>query len=455
LIRQVIAALSAVVILGAANGTAWAGPVEGALPDTAGVRSARELFRETLRASGITGEAETALYESLFEDFVAKLSDKAGRSRSSYRRGLKMHRFLQKTLLRRYNATADGIHRIFDKGEFNCVSATLLYGIAARALGLDASVVESPRHIFLRLNLDGREVDIECTSPDGYDIRGDVGRFSSFVLAYKHATPRELRNRGALALYEEFHDLARPVSLEKAIAFLLHNTAERALDRGEGLRAAEYFLDGAHRHPVLAYRSRSLASSMARAFRVEYEAGGFDAAYRVAEIDLRLFPGRTTALDRLLAAALKRIERACDAGNPWLAGEILESAVAIDSVASDRLRLEREACPRIAAAAVLAADWDLALRMSERFAAAEPDHVEGERLLDWVELRFHEGSRLKAPEYCSDLTGELAGLVGTGGWHGSGVMPPPVPRIMTQTHVEELEPSALTLINAHEETATP
>lgn len=382
-----------------------------------GIESVRPLLALNLRASGIDDPVELQKYENAF---VARLSEplaRIGRSRSEYRRARRLHDMLHAKFLRRYSATADGLDAVLDRGEYNCVSASLLYGIAARALGLDPEVVEGPRHVFIRLTIDDDRVDIECTSPRGFDVLRDLEAFRTFVLAYKYATPEELERYGAAAVYEDFHQFGRPVTLDRATAFLWHNTGERALDRGNGPKAAACFQEEFRLYPDLVYRSERIGIFLARAFRSEYEKGLFESAYRIAEIEREIFPDRTTTRDRFLAAASKRVEGVCDAGDPAAAEAILSEATSSATSSDDRARLERETCPRIAAAAVRAGDWEIARRMAERFAVAEPDEVEASRFIAWVERRSLEGSSLPLEEVCSDPRREHltidSGLYGT------------------------------------------
>lgn len=64
---------------------------------------------------------------------------------------------------------------IFETGEFNCISASLLYAVLVRHFGLELQGVMLPSHAFIQLNLeDGRQIDVETTSPAGYDQVHDV-----------------------------------------------------------------------------------------------------------------------------------------------------------------------------------------------------------------------------------------------------------------------------------------
>jgi hypothetical protein len=394
-----------------ASFTAPAPDLEASAPPPAplyGRQDAGRLLDAVLQASGIDDPARRESYRKTFEAKLNELAPRMGRKGSPYHRARKLHDELHANLLLHYAATADGIDAILDRGEYNCVSATLLYGIAARAFGLEMQVVETPRHIFLRLDTDGREVDIESTSPTGFDFTGDLERFRRYATAYRYAAGDEMERRGPYERFERFDGVSEPVSLERATGFLWHNTAERALARGDAVKAAESFLAEYRTNPELATRLDGFSTSLARAFRIEYEDGRFDNAYRIAEMELKIFPTRTTTRDRLLAAASKRIESACEADDPARAERILDGAADVLRIPSDLSRLEREVCPLIAAAAVRLGDWPRANHMASRYIGSEPDAVEGARFLSWVEGRRTEGAF--CPEPLSGARSSGAGL---------------------------------------------
>jgi len=357
-----------------------------------GSPSAGRLLDEVLLASGVEDPSRREGYRAALDAKLADFAKHMGRNRSSYHRARRLHDQLHASLLIHYVPSADGIDAILDRGEYNCVSSTLLYGIAARAFGLDMRVVETPRHIYLKLEADGREVDIESTSPTGFDFSGDLERFRRYTTAFRYAAGEEMERRGPYERFERYEGISEPVSLERAAGFLWHNTAERALARGDAVKAAESFLAEYRANPELATRLDGFTTSLARAFRIEYEDGRFDNAYRIAEMELKIFPSRTTTRDRLLAAASKRIETACDEGDPARAERILDEAGAVLRIPSDLSLLEREVCPHVAAAAVRLGDWTRAHRMASRYVASEPDAVEGARLMSWVEGRKSESA---------------------------------------------------------------
>jgi len=410
-------AIATIWVLGLAAGPSLAGVPPCRTPQVPVPRIDERLLVETLRASGIEDPSEQAWYAAAFHRALDEIARQVGRPHSCYHQARRLHVVLHRGFLRRYDAAADGLDAILDRGEYNCLSASLFYGLTARAFGFDARVVEIPRHVFVRLQIDGRWIDIESTSRTGFDLRQKLDRSRPLNPTSWYGANEETRTSGASSVPGAgFDDLATSVDLEHALAFLWHNSGRRALERGEALRAAAHFLEEARLQPGLTSRSDAIYASLARAFRLEYEAGHFEAAYRIAATDLEIFPGSTSARDRLLAAALKRIDAESEAGDLRMAEKILDEAGATTRVPADLVRLERGACPLIVAAAVRVGDWDMASRMASRFAGAQPDQLESERLAVWVGRRRLEALAAAQEGSCAEprLEGVFAGPAGSG-----------------------------------------
>ncbi|HEU5181598.1 MAG TPA: hypothetical protein VFW45_12480 [Candidatus Polarisedimenticolia bacterium] len=371
-----------------------------------------DLLKEVLRASGILDADEMARYERSFETMAAQLAGKVGGRQSTYRLARKLHDALHQKVLLHYAAAADGMDAVLDRGEFNCLSASLLYGILGRAIGLDVKVAEIPRHVYVQVWVDGRRVIVETTSPKGFDLRPPLDTVAS-------SSGMGYGSNAAAAPPALGYELgAEAVDLERAVGFLWHNAGRRALERGDTLLAARSFLEESKLRPLEEGRSETLAALLARAFRMEYEVGNFEIAYRVAEIGMRIFPGQTTARDRLLAAALKRIEAASEGDAVENAEAMLNETAFAAGDLLDVRRLRRGACPVIMAAAVRLGDWDRAERMVRQFQDSEPDKAESRRLAKWVARRRLETSygdeRNACSEHGSILT-EESGEVFLGG----------------------------------------
>jgi hypothetical protein len=292
---------------------------------------------------------------------------------------------LHRSVFLRYRDDADGIDDVIARGDFNCVSSTLVEGLLASSLGLDPSIVSGPRHLFLRLTLASRVVDIETTSADGFDVRGNAAASTRFLLADRAVDPDSAALEGARERAERGGESGIPVPFAKGAAFVWYNAAERALARGEGRAAAERFLAGETLCPGVASGGGSLQTQLGRAFRLDYDAARFDDAYASAAIGVKLGPSVVSAQDRLIAAAAQRIERLLDRGEVGQAEDIL---VDVGRMLGEQAnRFERHMLPPVVAAAVRVGDWERADRLSDRFGMVELDDVEARRLRAWVDGR--------------------------------------------------------------------
>ena len=355
-----------------------------------------DALREAIVAAGVSDAARADALEATLRGEVQEIVGRIGPGLPTYHRAARLHRLLHRKYLLHYRDDADGLHQLAERGEFNCLSATLFYGLVARELGYGVRVLESPGHLLLELDAAGRRIRIETTSVRGFDREDDVPSVAPAEPAgvtYLLPPGRDRAQGG---------DGYRRVSLEEAVGFVWLNAAWRALDAGATVRAAHWAAE-ARRFLAGEPLDGDAQRLFSRAFRAEYEAGSFDDAYRIATIEVLQFPGMTTSHDRLFAAAVKRVEDACDDDDPTLAAAIAEEVSGLSGASREAGRFERRAWPVVAAAAVRLADWELAQGAAERYARVEPDPVEAERVLEWVDARMARDLAGAGPQACAEL----------------------------------------------------
>ncbi len=124
---------------------------------------------------------------------------------------------------------------VFENGEFNCISSALLYAVLARLFDLPAKGVLLPSHAFIELNLaDGRNVDVETTSPSGFDQHHDQAFYekaNQTWFADRNLTP---------TTYNDYRHRERISLLSLAARNMLNqHTTEAAMAREDGFRLAE------------------------------------------------------------------------------------------------------------------------------------------------------------------------------------------------------------------------
>ena len=120
------------------------------------------------------------------------------------------------------------------QGNFNCVSATILFHCLARRCGLQVVAVESPAHVHSRILAGGASFDVQTTAPDGLSPgRAGAGRQgSSFGVRLPVATdtpPRVLSDVQLVAMvfYNRGVEMLRREQFPAAVAA---NEISRRLD---------------------------------------------------------------------------------------------------------------------------------------------------------------------------------------------------------------------------------
>ncbi len=125
------------------------------------------------------------------------------------RRAFALCRLLHRKWLRRYRLSATDPHRAWSTGEYNCVSGTLFYCLAASSLGWQVRVRELPEHVQAAVQINGgRWLAVETTltsgvPPAGKDqqpLRVLSPRQFQAVVFYNRAIDVAERGRAELAI---------------------------------------------------------------------------------------------------------------------------------------------------------------------------------------------------------------------------------------------------------------
>ncbi len=141
--------------------------------------------------------------------------------------------FIHKRYLVSYSERQTRLDTLVRTGRFNCVSSASLYLIFGTAAGLDVAGVMTKDHAFCSVVTDGLRVDVETTSPYGYDpgskkeFQDAFGRITSFA----YVPPKNYRDRTSIGQKELLSLILsnRIVDLESSFRF--NEAVGLALDR--------------------------------------------------------------------------------------------------------------------------------------------------------------------------------------------------------------------------------
>ncbi len=84
-------------------------------------------------------------------------------------RGEAVLRLMYRDVMKKYVALESSVTAMFQKGQYNCVSATLLYVALAKEAGLETTIYKTTDHSFCAIQVDGRLIEVETTNPYGFE----------------------------------------------------------------------------------------------------------------------------------------------------------------------------------------------------------------------------------------------------------------------------------------------
>ena len=202
-------------------------------------------------------------------------------------------------VFRAYSVPATTLVDVMDKGYFNCVSSAVVYLIAARALGIECEGVSTVDHAFCRVLIGDRWIDVETTTPYGFDpgVKRDFTDSFGRVTGYSYVPPGAYASR-------------KDIDARRLISLILSNRAELLEGAGrweEALALAvsyEALVPGAEGRDFALGRINNLAASlMNRGQWSEARDLASEARARWGE-DPRIDKISATAADGLLVKAL-------------------------------------------------------------------------------------------------------------------------------------------------------
>jgi hypothetical protein len=135
--------------------------------------------------------------------------------------------FLHSSVFKYYNPDSSTIDLIIDKGEFNCVSSSILYAIFLKKYGFESFGIETSDHVFIEIEFQDEKIDVETTNKFGYDpgrkkeVLDDLGKLTGF----SYVPAKDYKNRNK-------------IDLKKLLFLVYHNSANLFFLKGNYIKAS-------------------------------------------------------------------------------------------------------------------------------------------------------------------------------------------------------------------------
>jgi hypothetical protein len=173
------------------------------------------LLDAALIASGVNDTAELGRYREQMLAWAVELNRNGGGDGSPRRQVEGIFAFLHGKILKgKYNIQCTDLRQAFDEGQFNCVSATVLFNCLAGELGFSCCALETPGHALSRVFLPDGTLDVETTCPRWFSLQHDR------ILD-------DVEGKGKIPLSCSSGTRRVPTTLEKgAVSFSLHENRD-------------------------------------------------------------------------------------------------------------------------------------------------------------------------------------------------------------------------------------
>lgn len=163
-----------------------------------------------------------------------------------------IYEYLHKTFLKVFrleNSFCD----VFANGEYNCVSASALFGIVFQSLDIPFQVKESPRHVYLEAFPASLKIIVETTAPEkGYMVFTDdyTKSYVQSMYKQKYITKEEMDSIPVITLFNKYFFSSEDISLIQLAGLqhfnfcLYHHEDEKFEASLEEIRKTYYIYPG-------------------------------------------------------------------------------------------------------------------------------------------------------------------------------------------------------------------
>lgn len=147
----------------------------------AGDESGAVMLQAFARVSGASTAAEVARVVALAERNIELVRPDVEAAAGEAAKGRALLEALHRQLLRHYALEQDSPAVALETGSFNCVSSAVVYDTFAHVLGLHTIAANRVMHSYAMLVADGRRIEVQTTSPDGFAAPMTAAQFDDFL----------------------------------------------------------------------------------------------------------------------------------------------------------------------------------------------------------------------------------------------------------------------------------
>lgn len=122
--------------------------------------------------------------------------------------------FIHERCYKKYDTYSTTIDNIYEKGKYNCVSSSIFYSTFLIKYGVKFNAVETIDHVFIEIDFDSEEIDVETTNKYGFDPGNKKDVLDQFgqTTGFRYVPKKDYKNRNAITskqlLFLVYHNLS-------------------------------------------------------------------------------------------------------------------------------------------------------------------------------------------------------------------------------------------------------
>ena len=129
-----------------------------------------DLIKVGLDFSSCAAETEEGqVVMSQYNKLVQEVQSPQYQRMEAIERGEAILKLIYRDVLKKYVKLESSIDVMFQKGQYNCVSSTILYVALAKEAGFETAIYKTKDHCFCAVRIDDRLIEVETTNPYGFD----------------------------------------------------------------------------------------------------------------------------------------------------------------------------------------------------------------------------------------------------------------------------------------------
>ena len=126
--------------------------------------SGRSLFRTVATADGIHGDSEVRRYEQMVIGWAAQAAQRIDATAPLVQKAQQTYDYLYRQILTGSYHSNCSIRETIRTGDYNCVTATLLYCCLCERQNIDLSFMATPGHVYCQLSEESLDIQTTCPS---------------------------------------------------------------------------------------------------------------------------------------------------------------------------------------------------------------------------------------------------------------------------------------------------